>query len=76
VGEVVALICRLAGTELAPDIRGEGTPKGEIDRQWIDSAKLRELTGWKPEVELEDGLRRTIDWYRAHPEACGSAPQH
>jgi CDP-glucose 4,6-dehydratase len=67
VGDVVALICRLAGTEVAPDIRGQGTPAGEIDRQWVDSAKLRGLTGWQPELSLEDGLRRTIDWYRAHP---------
>jgi CDP-glucose 4,6-dehydratase len=68
VGDVVALICRLAGTDVAPDVRGHGAPAGEIDRQWVDSSKLRELTGWEPEVPLEDGLRRTIEWYRAHPE--------
>ena len=57
VGDVVELICRLAGTDVAPDIRGAGTPPGEIDRQWVDSRKLRELTGWWPEVELEEGLQ-------------------
>jgi CDP-glucose 4,6-dehydratase len=76
VGDVVALICRLAGTDVAPDVRGEGTPAGEIDRQWVDFSKLRELTGWEPEVALEEGLRRTIEWYRAHPEACGELPRH
>lgn len=69
VGDVVDLICELAGTSVAPDIRGTGTPPGEIDRQWVDSSKLEEVTGWRPEVELEEGLRRTIDWYRANPEA-------
>ena len=69
VSDVIALICRLAGTDVQPDIRGQGTPHGEIDRQWVDATKLRELTGWEPVVELEDGLGRTIDWYRAHPEA-------
>ena len=44
-------------------------PAGEIDRQWVDATKLRELTGWAPVVELEEGLRRTIEWYRAHPAA-------
>jgi CDP-glucose 4,6-dehydratase len=68
VGDVVTLICRLAGTELAPEIRGQGVPRGEIDSQWVDFSKLSELTGWKPVVELEDGLRRTIEWYRSH--AC------
>jgi CDP-glucose 4,6-dehydratase len=71
VGDVVALICRLAGSGVAPDIRGSGTPAGEIDRQWVDAAKLSELTGWRPRVGLEDGLARTIDWYREHPTALG-----
>jgi CDP-glucose 4,6-dehydratase len=68
VGDVVAMICRLAGTDVEPDIRGQGSPHGEIDRQWLDSTKLHELTGWRPEVELEDGLSRTLDWYRQHRE--------
>jgi len=67
VGDVVALICRLADATVEPDIRGQGTPPGEIDRQWLDSTKLRELTGWKPRYSLEEGIRRTIEWYRAHP---------
>jgi CDP-glucose 4,6-dehydratase len=68
VGEVVATVCRLAGTEVEPDVRGTGVPPGEIDRQWVDTRKLTELTGWRPRIALEDGLARTIDWYRAHPE--------
>jgi len=69
VADVIAMICRLAGTSVQPDVRGDGTPHGEIDRQWVDATKLRELTGWEPLVGLEEGLERTIDWYRAHPEA-------
>jgi CDP-glucose 4,6-dehydratase len=61
VGEVVELIARLAGTGVEPDVRGTGTPAGEIDRQYVDPAKIRELVGWEPEVDLEEGLRRTID---------------
>ena len=67
--DVVRLICRLAGSEVGPEIRGAGVPAGEIDRQWVDATKLTELTGWRPKVGLEDGLRRTIDWYRRHPAA-------
>jgi CDP-glucose 4,6-dehydratase len=69
--EVVELTCRLAGTGVEPDVRGSGTPAGEIDRQWVDYSKLQALTGWEPEVSLEAGLRRTIEWYRAHPEWMG-----
>jgi CDP-glucose 4,6-dehydratase len=71
VRDVVDLICRLAGGTLTPEIRGEGTPPGEIDRQWVDPTKLRELTGWAPQVSLEEGLARTITWYREHPRALG-----
>jgi len=71
VGDVVDLICRLAGGGLAPEILGQGTPHGEIDRQWVDATKLTQLTGWRPEVGLEEGLRRTIAWYRAHSTTPG-----
>jgi CDP-glucose 4,6-dehydratase len=64
--DVVRLICDLAGTGVEPDVRGAGTPPGEIDRQWVDYGKLHALTGWEPSVTLEDGLRRTIEWYRAY----------
>ncbi|MEK6277323.1 MAG: NAD-dependent epimerase/dehydratase family protein [Actinomycetota bacterium] len=69
VAEVLQLLAEVSRTELEPDIRGSGNPEGEIDRQYVDSTKLREATGWRPEVDLRDGLARTIEWYREHPEA-------
>jgi CDP-glucose 4,6-dehydratase len=69
VREVVESIAAAAGTGVEPDFQGAGNPDGEIDRQFVDSTKLRELTGWRPQVELEDGLRSTLEWYREHPEA-------
>jgi CDP-glucose 4,6-dehydratase len=65
---VVELIADLAGTGVAPEILGTGSPPGDIPRQFVDGRKLRELTGWAPEVDLPHGLDRTIDWYRTHPE--------
>ncbi len=64
--DVVRLICELSGSGLEPDVRGAGTPAGEIDRQWLDFGKLQALTGWTPAVDLEEGLRRTIEWERAY----------
>jgi CDP-glucose 4,6-dehydratase len=80
VREVVELIAEAGGGGVQPAYRGDGSPDGEIDRQFVDSAKLRELTGWRPEVELREGLRLTLEWYREHPEARGprlaaAAPQ-
>jgi len=69
VREVVELICAAADAGIEPDFQGEGNPDGEIDRQFVNSTKLRELTGWRPEVGLEQGLGETLAWYREHPEA-------
>jgi CDP-glucose 4,6-dehydratase len=73
VAEVLRLIAEVAGTGLEPDIRGSGNPEGEIDRQFVDSSKLRETTGWTPEVGLSEGLGRTVEWYREHPESRAPA---
>lgn len=64
--EVINLLCQVAGTGVTPDVRGKGTPPGEIKTQWVDSTKLRTMSGWAPQVSLEEGLRRTVDWYREY----------
>jgi CDP-glucose 4,6-dehydratase len=69
VAEVLETIAEVSGAGIEPEYHGTGNPAGEIDRQYVDSAKLRELTGWRPDVELHDGLTRTLEWYRRHPEA-------
>lgn len=38
--------------------------RNEVQRFCADSSKLRNATGWQPTVTLEDGLRRTVEWYR------------
>jgi len=64
--EVVASLSRVAGRELEPDIRGSGTPHGEIDRQFLDSTAIRDELGWEPSLELDEGLARTFAWYEKH----------
>jgi dTDP-glucose 4,6-dehydratase len=34
----------------------------------VGYSKLHEETGWEPKVAWEEGVRRTIDWFAAHPE--------
>lgn len=72
--DVIETITRLAGTGVKPDVRGSGNPKGEIDKQYVDPTKLREMLGWQPAVGLEEGLERTLAWYRDHPESWAPAP--
>jgi CDP-glucose 4,6-dehydratase len=73
VREVVDLIAKLAGAGVEPEYLGAGVPDGEIDYQYVDASKLRESTGWRPRVELAEGLALTLDWYRSHPEARPAA---
>ncbi len=72
--DLVRLICDVAGTDVEPDVRGTGTPPGEITRQWVDSSKLRDQSGWAPQVSLEDALGRTVDWYREYVHDRRPAP--
>jgi CDP-glucose 4,6-dehydratase len=51
------------GGELEPDILLSRKIDNEIDAQYLASNKVTEQFGWRPEVDLDDGLRRTIDWY-------------
>jgi len=67
VREVVDLIVEVGGGEVEAEY-GPGLPAGEIADQYLDSTKLRELTGWAPAVDLRAGLARTVEWYRKHEE--------
>jgi dTDP-glucose 4,6-dehydratase len=58
--EVARLACRLAGVpeELVEEV---DPPVGLAPGHRIATEKLYEL-GWRPEVGLEEGMRRTLDW--------------
>lgn len=52
--------------DLEPDVRN--TAHGEIPRQYLAADFARERLGWVPGGSLDDRLRETVAWYRAHPE--------
>jgi nucleoside-diphosphate-sugar epimerase len=64
VGDLAKLILRVV--DVQPELRNEPAPAGSVARRCPDLAKLRALTGYEPTVPLEEGVRRTFDWYRAH----------
>ena len=61
--DVVRKLISVSGRDVEPDVRGVGTPHGEIERQFLDSTAIREELGWEPRWELERGLRATWEWY-------------
>jgi NAD dependent epimerase/dehydratase len=36
--------------------------KSEVFRLWCDNSKIEKLTGFKPQIDIEQGLQKTIDW--------------
>jgi CDP-glucose 4,6-dehydratase len=52
----------LLGSDLECDVRGEAT--NEIRRQYLSAAKARRVLNWSPLFTLDEGLRRTVAWYR------------
>jgi dTDP-glucose 4,6-dehydratase len=63
--EVVRQVLALTGKPESL-IRYVGDRPGHDRRYALSSDKLTRETGWQPQVEFEDGLARTIDWYRAN----------
>lgn len=40
--------------------------QGEVMRSALDARRARKELGWEPEVSLDDGLKRTVDWFVNH----------
>ena len=62
--EIVERILRLMGSDLEPDVRNKAV--NEIPEQRVSAQKAHEVLGWKPANSLDEGLTRTVDWYRRY----------
>ena len=60
--DLVECILALMGSDLEPEVRNEA--RNEIRRQYLSATKARRALGWRPLYTLEEGLQRTIDWYK------------
>jgi len=62
INDLVAQLNSILRTNLAPIYTDERP--GDIKHSRADIAKARDLLGFAPIVSFEEGLRRTVDWYR------------
>ena len=62
VSELTAKILSLMGSDLVPEMRNEAS--NEIKHQYLSAAKARRVLDWSPLFTLDEGLTKTIDWYR------------
>lgn len=61
VNQLFRLLNDLTGGR-ADEVHAEGKP-GEQQRSVLDVRLAREVLGWEPEMPLEEGLRRTVEWF-------------
>jgi NAD dependent epimerase/dehydratase len=68
VGEMVQLVGDLVGKELTveTDPARVRPPNSEVERLISDPALAASLAGWRPRVDLRDGVGRTIEWIERH----------
>jgi len=49
--------------EFVIDEKRQRPANSEVFRLWCDNKKINSLTGFKPEFSIEQGLRKTVDWF-------------
>jgi nucleoside-diphosphate-sugar epimerase len=45
---------------------------GDVLRLFADVAAFKKLTNWKPRISFEEGLQKTILWFKSRPEGAQS----
>ena len=65
IADTFQTICRLMGSDarLVTDENRLRPAKSEVFRLWCDNSEIRRLTGYEPRFGIEEGLRRTIEWF-------------
>ncbi|HUU62007.1 MAG TPA: UDP-glucose 4-epimerase, partial [Acidimicrobiia bacterium] len=58
-------LARLTGFALPPEFAA--AKAGDILRSVLDPSRAKSALGWEPWTPLEEGLRRTVEWYRSRP---------
>jgi CDP-glucose 4,6-dehydratase len=61
-GLVRRILTLMKRTDLEPVILNEASL--EIPKQYLDCSKAKRVLGWKPRFTLDEGLAKTIEWYR------------
>jgi UDP-glucose 4-epimerase len=72
--ELAQALQRAMGSSLELEF---GPPRGvnAVTRRQADISRARQSLGWKPEVDLDEGLRRLVAWWRAERAQASQAAQ-
>lgn len=78
IGALVNLLIEISGrsARLVTDTERLRPAGSEVERLLCDNSRIRDWTGWRPEVSLEDGLRKTAEWIADNPGPGGPTTYH
>ncbi len=65
VNQIYEKLQRIIGCSAPPSYSEART--GEIQRTYLESSKAQRELGWSARVGFDEGLRRTVEWFKTHP---------
>ena len=78
IGDVVDAVRTVTGTT-KPVIQEQARtrpPESEVFQLMADADKLTTATGWKAEMTLEEGIARTVEWWRGRIDRVRSSREY
>ena len=76
VANFALLVLRVTGSD--SPVEHLPLPVDDPTRRCPDIARASQVLGWQPQIRVEDGVRRTVEWFRSRPEEVrlASAARH
>jgi nucleoside-diphosphate-sugar epimerase len=68
IGDLVEKIFAIIGKgpKVITDQQRVRPGKSEVMKLWASNQKAKDMIGWEPQIPLDEGLKRTVEWISAH----------
>jgi dTDP-glucose 4,6-dehydratase len=68
IGDLIQTVAGIVGKSVQLEVENERIrpEQSEVGRLLADNSRAKAVLGWSPQVSLEEGLARTVDWFRGH----------
>lgn len=67
ISELAMLMAKILGKEINLHIDESRFRPYDVEKLICDFSKARRILNWSPTISLDEGLRRTLDWFRGYP---------
>jgi len=67
--ELISLIEKELG--MTAKIDRQPLQPGDVPQTFADIAKARRLLGYNPQTQIEDGIKKFVEWFKKNPEGAG-----